>query len=246
MSDHIVALSGGESSAAVAVLCRDIPDLVLYYNDTGWEDQDLRRYLNDLSDYLGIPITEDSDGRNVEQLAYDEKFLPNNRAPICSRVLKAQRLQRFASRGDTVYFGIGIHEINRAARIRSIYQPLAIFSEFPLIDRNMDSNDARRIMAETGIRRPRMYEEGFEHNNCAGGCVRQGAKQWRHLLRVRPDVYADRERFEREFSEGKDGKHFFMKDISLKRLREIENSQEELFEDSDYQGECIGMCGSMA
>lgn len=241
---HIVALSGGESSAAVAVLLRDTPGIILYFNDTGWEDADLHRYLKDLSDYLGIPITEDSDGRTVEQMAYDKRFLPNNRIPVCSRLLKAERLQSFAKQGDKVYFGIGIHEINRAARIRSIYQPKSIFTEFPLIDRKLDSNGAREIMAATGIPRPRMYAEGFEHNNCAGGCVRQGARQWRHLLRVRPDVYADRERFEREFSE-RVTPATFLKDISLQSLREIEEQQIDLISDDGWAGECIGMCGTM-
>jgi hypothetical protein len=234
-------LSGGESSAAVAVLCRDLPDLYLYFNDTRWEHPDLYRYLADLSAHLGIAIVEDSDGRNPEELFRDEHSLANNRMPFCSRILKAERLQRFARPGDQLYFGIGAHEVHRAARIRTIYSGLGINSHFPLVERNLDSEGARKIMDATGIKRPAMYGMGFEHNNCSGGCVRQGARQWKHLLRVAPDVYADRERVEKIYAP-----HTFCKGISLTRLREIDESSPELdFGPEEWQGECIGMCGVM-
>jgi len=237
---NIVALSGGESSAAVAVLIRDLAP-VLYFNDTKWEHPDLYRYLADLADYLKTPITEDSDGRNPEELFRDNHSLANNRMPFCSRVLKAERLQKFARPGDQLYFGIGVHEIHRAARIRAIYTALGINSHFPLIDKNLDAEGARKIMAETGIKRPKMYAMGFEHNNCSGGCVRQGARQWRHLLRIAPDIYGERERVERIYFP-----HTYCKDISLTRLREIEEAAQDFdFGPEEWQGECIGMCGIM-
>jgi hypothetical protein len=233
---HIVALSGGESSAAVAVLLKDL-NPILYFNDTKWEHPDLYRYLKDVSEYLGIPITEDSDGRDVSQLARDEHALPNNRMPFCSARLKANRLQKYAKPGDVLYFGIGIHEVHRAGRIRTIYTQLGMDTRFPLIEQNLD---AKAIMANTGIIRPAMYAMGFEHNNCSGGCVRQGAKQWRHLLRVMPEIYNDREKLEQEFSP-----YTYIKGLSLSRLRHIEESQLNLFDNDEWQGECIGICGRM-
>lgn len=232
---NIVALSGGESSAAVAVLmAAETP--TLYFNDTRWEHPDLYRYLNDIANYLGLPLVNDSDGRDPAQVARDQHMLPNNRAPICSRILKAERLQRYAKPGDTVCFGIGAHEIHRAGRILAVYAPRGINPRFPLIEKNIDAQGARAIMAETGIRRPELYALGFEHNNCSGGCVRQGARQWRHLLRVSPEVYAEREALEAEFSP-----HTYLKGISLAALRKIEESQLGLFE-TGWGGECIGAC----
>ena len=237
----IVALSGGESSAAVAVLMSDI-DPVLYFNDTRWEHPDLYRYIYAVREYLGLVLVEDNDGRSPADVARDQHMLPNNRTPFCSRILKAERLQRYAKPGDTIFFGIGSHEIHRAARIRAIYTPLGIDTRFPLIERGLDSGGARSIMDKTGIHRPALYSLGFEHNNCGGGCVRQGARQWRHLLRVAPEVFAEREELEAEFAP-----FTFLKDISLRRLREIEEAQGELeLEDDGWAGECIGMCGAMA
>lgn len=238
---QIVALSGGESSAAVALIVSDI-DPTLYFNDTRWEHPDLYRYIYAVREYLGLELVEDNDGRSPAEVARDEHMLPNNRAPFCSRILKAARLQKYAKPGDCIYFGIGSHEIHRAGRIRAIYSPMGIDTRFPLIERGLDSEGARAIMAKTGIPRPALYGLGFEHNNCNGGCVRQGARQWRHLLRVAPEVYAEREKLEVEFAP-----YTFLKDVSLRRLREIEEAQGELaLEDDGWAGECIGMCGAMA
>ena len=41
-----------------------------------------------------------------------------------------------------------------------------------------------------GLRTPRMYDDGFVHNNCFGACVRAGQRQWLHLLEVAPGRYA--------------------------------------------------------
>lgn len=51
-------------------------------------------------------------------------------------------------------------------------------------------------------------------------------------------------RLEAEFAAriGKD--IHFLKGISLKRLREIEESQIHLFDDGAWTGECIGLCGN--
>lgn len=237
---EIVALSGGESSAAVAVLMSD-HDPLLYFNDTKWEHPDLYRYIYDVREYLGLELVEDFDGRSPADLARNQHMLPNNRAPFCSRILKAERLQKYAKAGDVIFFGIGGHEVHRAARIRAIYTPIGIDTRFPLIERNLDSRGAHEIMEKTGIKPPALYALGFEHNNCYGGCVRQGARQWKHLFRVLPEIYRERESLEAEFFP-----HTFLKDISLKRLREIEESQcEFVYEDDNWAGECIGMCGTM-
>lgn len=41
-----------------------------------------------------------------------------------------------------------------------------------------------------GVEPPVMYEQGYEHANCGGGCVRAGAKQFVHLLTINPTRYA--------------------------------------------------------
>lgn len=44
-------------------------------------------------------------------------------------------------------------------------------------------------LAAVGIAPPRMYAEGFGHNNCAGECVKEGVGHWAKLYRQRPTNY---------------------------------------------------------
>ncbi len=88
----IVTLSGGKASAWCADWAfkhYEKKDVILYFNDTKWEHEDLYRFLDDLSNHFDHPITRDSDGRTPEQLFYDNNYLANNLAPFCSRILKA-------------------------------------------------------------------------------------------------------------------------------------------------------------
>ena len=253
---HIVCVSGGLSSAWVARWVRDNIDgeKIYYFNDTKWEHPDLYRFLHDIEKSLGITITEDSDGRTPEQVFYDKKILGSNRSPVCSASLKAELTQKFVKSGDTLYFGIDGHELKRAARIAPIYARLGCECKFPLVDNAIHKNDLYDFLREIDVEIPQLYKDGFTHNNCGGGCVRAPARQWVSLLRKYPEVYADRERVEQEFSawnneRRKDdpkytpGDFSFMKDLSLKRLREIDENQIDFdFGPDERQGECVGIC----
>jgi len=245
---HIVAISGGVASAYVAWFVKNNieGEKIYYFNDTKWEHPDLYRFINDIERVLDINIMRDTDGRTPEQVFYDVRMLGSNRTPICSRILKAERLQRFVNQGDTLYFGIDPGEIHRAARITPIYQRFGCECKFPLIDNLVQRDDMFNKIIELGIEIPQMYKDGFTHNNCSGGCVRAGKKQWVALLGKYPDVYAERERVEREFAEFIGKPYTMMKDISLKELRESVEMQIEIdFGEEEWQGECMGNCGVM-
>ena len=133
---NIVALSGGIASAWVAdwVLKNVDKDAVLYFNDTKWEDQDLYRFLDELSEYWGHEIQYDTDGRTPEDVFYDQNMLANNRVPLCSRILKADRLQKYIEPGDVVFFVIDMQEVHRCKRISDIYDPLGVHTRFPMVE----------------------------------------------------------------------------------------------------------------
>ena len=259
----IVAISGGKASAWCADWAlKNYPKdrVVLYFNDTKWEHEDLYRFLDDLSKYFNHPITIDSDGRDPEQLFYDEHALANNRMPFCSRKLKAELLHKFYEHGDTLVFGIGYDEPHRVNRVVGVYGAVASKTKkwpelvFPLLSEKVTNEQIDEFIASTGIKEPFLYTIGFKHNNCSGGCVRSGKAQWKLLHEKLPEVYAERERVEREFSESVGKKCTYLKDVSLQELREkmeidkeFMDKQIDLFEDEeDLPGECVGVCFSMS
>jgi hypothetical protein len=245
---HIVCISGGVASAYVAWWAKNNieKEVIYYFNDTHWEHKDLYRFLDDVEKTLNIKIFHHDDGRTPEQVFYDSRMLGSNRTPLCSRILKAEMLQKFVNPGDTLYFGIDPGEIHRAARIAPIYQRFGCEAKFPLIDNLITREDMFKKMEELNIEIPQMYKDGFTHNNCSGGCVRAGKKQWVALYGKYPEVYAERERMECEFSEHIGKPYTILKDMSLKELREAIESQMDFdFGDDEWQGECMGSCGKM-
>jgi len=254
----IVAISGGKASAWCADWTfKQYPkeDVILYFNDTKWEHPDLYRFLSDLENYFDHKITLDSDGRSPEELFYDNNALANDRMPFCSRILKAERLQRFYKDGDTLVFGIGIGETHRANRLDDVYQMVAMKKDkqsellFPLIQENKTNEQINDFLRNVGIEEPLLYRLGFKHNNCSGGCVRAGKKHWKLLYEKLPEVYADRARVEREVRQylGKDIS--FFKDETLEAFRgRIEREELSSFYDSkeEKEIECIGICSSIA
>lgn len=257
VSRVIVALSGGKASAWCAdwaLRTYPLRDVILYFNDTKWEHPDLYRFLNDLSAYLDVPITNDSDGRSPEDLFYSKRALASQRMPFCSKILKAKRLQAFYQDGDTIVFGIGPDEEQRADRIFAVYGERGRITGrwanlvFPLIDNRVSRLQINAFLERAGITEPELYRLGFTHNNCSGGCVRAGRSQWRKLYELLPDVYAERERVEREVQAFLGKPVTILKGISLTRLREqIEDGRTiPMFGEDDYVGECIGVCGRYA
>jgi 3'-phosphoadenosine 5'-phosphosulfate sulfotransferase (PAPS reductase)/FAD synthetase len=253
----IVAISGGKASAYCAYWAlKNNPkeEVILYFNDTKWEHPDLYRFLDDLSKYFNHPITYDSDGRSPEQLFYDNKALANNRMPFCSRILKAERLQKFYKDGDTIIFGIGSDEQERSKRLVAVYQIVAVKTGkwptilFPLISDGITKQQIDDFLKTVNIKEPLLYQLGFLHNNCSGGCVRAGKKHWKLLYEKLPEIYADRERVEIEMREylGKDIS--FFKDETLESFRgRIERKELPNYynNDDEKETECIGICSSI-
>lgn len=209
--------------------------------------------MRDLSAYFRHEITVDSDGRSPEDVFYDWRALANNRMPFCSRLLKAERLQKYYRHQDILIFGIGPKEPERAQRLVSAYQRVAAETGrwprllFPLIDHQVSDADLNAFLRQAKIEEPYLYKLGFSHNSCSGGCVRAGKKQWKLLLETLPEVYAAREKVEEEVRAylGKDV--HILKDETLREFRErVERGDLSKHYDNDdpseNPGECVGGC----
>lgn len=113
---HIVAFSGGLASAVVAkiIATRYPKDTILLYHATNTEPPDNDRFRYEVANYIGLPITEDSDGRDIWEVFRDTKYLGNNRHDPCSRVLKRERTLKYVQQvqKDWIKENIKTKEIN--------------------------------------------------------------------------------------------------------------------------------------
>jgi hypothetical protein len=163
------------------------------------------------------------DGRNIWDVFKAERFLGNARAAKCSHVLKQEACRRWlkanAPPAET-FLHVGIHWVEshhyygseKMLGVKEHWRPWAC--EAPMCDPPHDS-PAKMFddLAAAGIARSRAYDDGWEHSNCSGACVKQGQAGFLRLLEKRPDVYAYVEAKEQEMRD------FLGKDVAILRDR---------------------------
>lgn len=199
----VVLYSGGLGSFATACYLKDMgANCLLYFNDTKMEDPDLYRFLFQSQEYLKFDLLIDADGRDVWEVFEDERYVGNTRLDPCSRVLKRERSREFIFKNfepEEIEIAIGIDwtEIHRYEKAKPKWLPYNLIA--PLIDGLVDKDElVEKHLRLSGIKRPRLYDLGFSHNNCGGFCVKAGLGQFKKLWEQLPDRYKYHEEKELE------------------------------------------------
>lgn len=219
---YVAMFSGGASSAYVAykmVQQYGKENCILFFTDTLWEDDDNYRFMEEISNYIGIDITYKINGRSPEDIFFKMGYLGNARLAKCSEELKVRETVLFIEElrvqgyEPILFFGIGPHEKQRAENLRDFYKhvPLEpVETRFPMIEIFKGDFNAKKIIEnEWKIKLPRMYALGFSHANCGGRCVRGGFKHYALLYKVWPERYKQQEEMEEKF------RNEFNKNVSI-------------------------------
>jgi 3'-phosphoadenosine 5'-phosphosulfate sulfotransferase (PAPS reductase)/FAD synthetase len=204
---HIVSLSGGKDSTALALYLRDTyPHLRAEYVfcDTGAELPETYEYLDRLEALLGSPIVRLSalDDLGVRQktgrTAFDiylrevyGGFLPNPRSRWCTRVLKIQPFERYVGESKAFsYIGIRADEnrqgyVGRTPPVLS--QQPNILPVYPLREAGFTLADVNRILERSGLGLPQYY--AWRSRSGCYFCFYQQAGEWQRLSKVHPDLF---------------------------------------------------------
>jgi len=217
---HVVMYSGGICSWMAAKRVADqhgTDNLILLYADTGIEDDDLYRFLEQGAENVGGQLVQIADGRTPWEVFRDVKFIGNTRADPCSRILKREICDQWlvdnCNPDDTVvYVGMDWTEIERFTRMAPNKLPWVY--KAPMMEPPYYTKQQMiEVCRFEGIEPPRLYAMGFPHNNCGGFCVKAGRSQFKLLLEKLPDVYKEHEREEEKMRE------YLGKDVSILRDR---------------------------
>lgn len=182
---HVIGFSGGLASALMAKIVADAAGkyggnkVILLYHDTKTEPSDNDRFRAEVADYIGLPITEDSDGRDIWQVFKDEGILGNGRETPCSRILKQERSLRFMKEHEpsVLYLGFTLEEWRRAQRSKARYEREGIKVRFPLVEQRITKAECeRRVTQCWKIDKPLMYSWA-DHANCIP-CVKGKKAYW--------------------------------------------------------------------
>ena len=203
ISEHrptiVVWFSCGAASAVAAKLTIErygaTHKIRIVNNVVAEEDADNRRFLDDVSGWLGHPI----------EIAGNPKYLDNSAASVwehrkymsgptgapCTIELKkvARQLWEKNNTSDFIVLGFTADEEARHKRFvlteRNNVLPV-------LINAGMTKQDCFDRLVAEGLRLPNSYAQGYPNANCKGCVKATSATYWSLVREKDPDVYAAR------------------------------------------------------
>lgn len=195
---YVVSLSGGVASAVAAdrtIQRYGKDDVILWFADTRWEDEDLHRFMDDCLVRWQMPMTTYVDGRTPLDVASQRQIIPNSRIAPCSFVLKVEPFRAFIAKVPdqvTVLLGLDWKEMHRMEAPTKAYEAMGAEVDFPLLWKPYEFRPYQDVVRHDWcIEPPRLYKMAFPHNNCSGRCVKQGVHEWIRLLINFPERFEE-------------------------------------------------------
>ena len=184
---HIVALSGGKDSTALALRLAEVEPRPYTYvcTPTGDEPEAFFAHMDYLRRVLGASILPLMHPLGLNGLIAKQQALPNYRQRWCTRMLKIEPYRAWLSQQSPVCSYVGLRA-DEEGRVGGAYNDLpGITQRFPLrewgwtIDDVWDYLDSKRVVI------PRRLD--------CQRCFFQTLYEWWPLWRFSPEVYADAE-----------------------------------------------------
>lgn len=183
---HVLGISGGKDSAALAIYMRDkVPQMEYFFCDTGAELPETYEYLTGLEAALGKPIARLNAGRDFDHwMQVYQGALPSPQMRWCTKNLKIKPLEAWLG-DDVAYSYVGI----RADENRSGYVSTksTITPVFPFKDDGITKPDVIRILDDAGIGLPSYYE--WRTRSGCYFCFFQRKAEWVGLAERHPDLF---------------------------------------------------------
>lgn len=197
---HILGLSGGKDSAALAVLMhKRVPQMEYFFCDTHKELDETYEYLDRLKARLGIRIHYLSAERGFDHwLDVYGGLLPSPRMRWCTKQLKIAPLEAFVGDDEAVSY-IGIRADER--RSGYISTKRNITPVFPFKEEGYDLAGVKQILEESGIGMPSYYE--WRSRSGCFFCFYQKKVEWVRLAKEHPGLFADAVAYEQEHRDGR-------------------------------------------
>ncbi|RWP51277.1 MAG: phosphoadenosine phosphosulfate reductase [Mesorhizobium sp.] len=185
---HILSLSGGKDSAALAIYLRDrIPQIEYIFHDTDKELPETYDYIARLEAILGKQIARTTPVDSFDHwLAVYRGMLPSNHRRWCTKMLKLKPFEAYVGDGPVInYVGLRADE-NRTGYISTKPNILAVY---PFQDDGLVRADIIRILEDSGLGLPPYMDWGRSRSGCYF-CFYQQKIEWVRLLEKHPDYFA--------------------------------------------------------
>ena len=184
---HILGLSGGKDSTALAIYMRDrVPEMEYFFCDTGAELPETYEYLAKLEVYLGKKIVRLSSDRTFDHwLKVYRGTLPSPQMRWCTKVLKIEPLEKWIGTDKAIsYVGLRADEASRKGYMSTKQNMMSVF---PFIDDGLELRDIENLLIESGLGKPSYYE--WRSRSGCYFCFYQRKSEWIALSSKHPDLF---------------------------------------------------------
>ena len=199
---HVLGLSGGRDSAALAVHMRqNYPnlDIEYFFTDTGKELPEVYEFLGKLEGFLGRPILRLNPDRDFDfWLKQYNNFLPSHQARWCTRQLKLRPFEQWVrpslDAGDVVYSYVAIRADEEYREgYASKHDNLIV--RLPLKDAGIDKIGVLDILEGVGLGLPQYYE--WRTRSGCTFCFFQQKIEWVRLMDRHPEYFEEAKSYEK-------------------------------------------------
>jgi 3'-phosphoadenosine 5'-phosphosulfate sulfotransferase (PAPS reductase)/FAD synthetase len=199
---HVLGISGGKDSAALAVFVRQNHpelDVEYFFTDTGKELPEVYEFLGRLEGFLGKPIIRLNPRRDFDfWLREYHNFLPSAQTRWCTRQLKLapfeQWIRPMLNAGDkvTTYVAIRSDEEYREG-YTSKHDNLKV--SLPFRDAGIDKRGVMDILDSSGVGLPKYYD--WRSRSGCTFCFFQQKIEWVRLKERHPEAFEEAKQYEK-------------------------------------------------
>lgn len=199
---HVLGLSGGRDSAALAVYMRQHhPDICIeyFFTDTGKELPEVYEYLGRLEGFLGQRIRKLNPDRDFDfWLKQYNDFLPSAQTRWCTRQLKLrpfeQWLRPLLKEGRRIYSYVAIRSDEEYREGYSSKDENLII-KLPFKDAGIDKAGVLDILEGAGLGLPQYY--AWRTRSGCTFCFFQQKIEWVRLMERHPEAFEEAKAYEK-------------------------------------------------
>lgn len=200
---HVLGLSGGRDSAALAVYMRQQHpelDIDYFFTDTGKELPEVYEYLGRLEGFLGRPILRLNPDRDFDfWLKQYNDFLPSPQTRWCTRQLKLRPFEQWVrpmlDAGATVYSYVAIRSDEEYREGYSSKHDRLIV-KLPFKKAGVDKRSVLEILEGSGLGLPSYYS--WRTRSGCTFCFFQQKIEWVRLKEQHPDAFEEAKAYEKD------------------------------------------------
>lgn len=204
---HVLGLSGGRDSAALAVYMRHYHpeiDIEYFFTDTGKELPEVYEFLGRLEGVLGKPIQRLNPDRDFDfWLKQYNSFLPSVQTRWCTRQLKLRPFEAWIkpmlAEGTKVYSYVAIRSDEEYREgYTSKHENLVV--RLPFKDAAVDKAGVLELLDSSGLGLPKYYN--WRTRSGCTFCFFQQKIEWVRLREHHSEAFEEAKRYEKTALDG--------------------------------------------